>query len=217
LERGKEQRLDRNLEQVLALAGLTQCAYMVRQVARQGMVPNSHFGTAVKSLFVTSPRSSLEVFGTLDKLRTGLQTLQELLEGSRSILAQDDVLRYMMGILYLQSLLMKRKDLLNRVSEGLEAINRLNLDPPYAENEQVIRQLAKLYQDTLSTLPYRIQVKGEAKQLQNELLAAKIRVLLFAGVRAAVLWQQCGGKRWHLLLSRGRIRRDCGRLLQGEF
>lgn len=217
MDHGKEQGLARNLQQVLALAGLTQSASMVNQLARQGMVPNSHFATAVKSLFVTSPRSTLEVFGTLDKLRTGLQTLQDLLEGSKGILAQDDILRYVMGILYLQNRLMGRKDLLNRISEGLESINRLNPEPPYAENEAVIRQLAKLYQDTLSTLPYRIQVRGENLRLQDELVAAKIRVLLFAGVRAAVLWQQCGGKRWHLLLNRGRIRQDCGRLLQGDF
>jgi high frequency lysogenization protein len=55
------------------------------------------------------------------------------------------------------------------------------------------------------------------QRLQNENLAAKIRVLLFAGVRAAVLWQQCGGKRWHLLFQRKRISADLKRLLSANF
>ncbi|HKM37225.1 MAG TPA: DUF489 family protein, partial [Thiopseudomonas sp.] len=33
--------------------------------------------------------------------------------------------------------------------------------------------------------------------------AAKVRALLFAGIRSARLWRQLGGRRWHLLTKRG--------------
>lgn len=208
-----EKNLDKGLEQSLALAGIAQCAFLVHQLAHHGMVPGDKFATAVESLFVINPKSAVEVFGRTDALKLGQQTLQEFLNGSASILAPNEVLRYIMSMLYVQTKLMQRKDLLNRISEGLERINRQEPERPYAENPEVIRQLAKLYQDSLSTLPFRIQVRGDMQRLQNEMLAAKIRVLLFAGVRAAVLWQQCGGKRWHLLFQRKRISADLKRLL----
>ena len=39
--------------------------------------------------------------------------------------------------------------------------------------------------------------------LQQEATAAKVRALLFAGIRSARLWRQLGGRRWHLLTKRG--------------
>jgi high frequency lysogenization protein len=49
--------------------------------------------------------------------------------------------------------------------------------------------------------------------LKNDHTACRIRAVLFAGVRAAVLWRQVGGKRWHLLFHRKRIASDVTRLL----
>ena len=38
-----------------------------------------------------------------------------------------------------------------------------------------------------------------------ELQSNKIRSLLLAGIRSAMLWRQCGGKRWQILLGRKRM------------
>ncbi|MGB5652079.1 MAG: DUF489 family protein, partial [Sedimenticolaceae bacterium] len=46
---------------------------------------------------------------------------------------------------------------------------------------------------------------GEPLHLQNPDNATRIRVALLAGIRAAVLWRQAGGKKWHLLLHRRAI------------
>jgi len=48
------------------------------------------------------------------------------------------------------------------------------------------------------------------------LLANKIRTLLLAGIRAAVLWRQMGGNRWQLLFSRKDIINDA-KMLIGEI
>lgn len=207
--------MERELEQTLALAGVVQCAAMTAQLAHHGMAPADRFSTALESLFVTSPQQAADVFAGVTHVRFGLETLQELLAGSRSG-TSGEVLRYVLNLLHLQGRLAKRRDLLNRISEGLEQINRQGFERPYSANPQVIRQLAKLYQDTLSTLPFRIQVRGDMQRLQNELVAARIRVLLFAGVRAAVLWEQCGGRRWQLLFARKRLARHCDTLLRAR-
>lgn len=200
--------MDRDLEQCLALAGVVQCAVMTVQLAHHGVAPAERFATALESLFVLHPQRSEEVFGGVPPLRQGLDTLAELLAGGREGTSGEE-LRYVLNILHLQGRLMKRRDLQNRIREGLEQINRQGYERPYSDNPQVIRQLARLYQDTLSTLPFRIQVRGDMQRLQNELVAARIRVLLFAGVRAAVLWEQRGGRRWHLLLRRKRLAASC--------
>ncbi|MCW9047867.1 MAG: DUF489 family protein, partial [Gammaproteobacteria bacterium] len=44
--------------------------------------------------------------------------------------------------------------------------------------------------------------------------ANKVRALLFAAVRSAVLWRQCGGSRWQLLLSRKKYIESAARLLK---
>jgi len=41
-----------------------------------------------------------------------------------------------------------------------------------------------------------------------------VRILLFAGVRAAFLWRQLGGRRWHMLFKRGTMAKGVQQLLQ---
>jgi high frequency lysogenization protein len=65
----------------------------------------------------------------------------------------------------------------------------------------------------LSTFNYRIQVKGEQKFLENPENINKVRALLLAGVRSAVLWRQKGGSRLQLLFSRAKTLQTTTRLL----
>jgi high frequency lysogenization protein len=45
-------------------------------------------------------------------------------------------------------------------------------------------------------------VQGDPALLQRSETGARIRAFLLAGIRAARLWQQVGGRRWHLVLRR---------------
>jgi high frequency lysogenization protein len=59
-----------------------------------------------------------------------------------------------------------------------------------------------MYQDTLSKLSFRIQVHGDSRFLQQPQVANQVRAILMSGIRAAMLWRQLGGKRWHLIFKR---------------
>ncbi len=48
-------------------------------------------------------------------------------------------------------------------------------------------------------------MQGEPALLKNAEVANRIRALLLAGIRAAVLWRQVGGSRLKLLFGRKRI------------
>lgn len=208
--------MERQLQQTLALAAIAQSAFLVHQLAHHGLAAQDKLNTAINSLFITNPKHTEDVFGSVSKLNLGLQVLQELLTGNSDVFTPSEVLRYVMGLLYLQHKLSNRQDLLDKVGTGLDDIRQhfAHLsERELAENSDVIRQISMLYQNTLSTLPYRIQVRGDMNYLKNDHVSHKVRAVLFSGVRAAVLWRQVGGKRWHLLLHRKRIARDVNRLL----
>src|SRR5688572_6823009 len=79
------QLMDRTEEQVLALAGIAQSAFLVHQLAHHGLAAQDKFTTVVNSLFITHPKTTADVYGGISNLQLGLKVLQELLEGSSSI------------------------------------------------------------------------------------------------------------------------------------
>lgn len=69
----------------------------------------------------------------------------------------------------------------------------------------IFNALAGIYVDVISPIGPRIQVTGSPDILQNSSIQAKVRALLFTGIRSAVLWQQIGGSRLQLMFSRQRL------------
>ncbi|HEY0963441.1 MAG TPA: high frequency lysogenization protein HflD [Pseudomonadales bacterium] len=205
--------MERQQQQTLALAGIAQAAFLVHQLAHHGVAAQDKLGTALNSLFVTHPKTAEEVFGSTERLNLGLQVLQELLTGDSAVFTPSEVMRYMLALLYLQYKLAGKPRMLDDISKGLAAIEAQFPDGDIAAKPEAIRELSRLYQGTLSTLSFRVHVRGEVNHLKNDHTACRIRAVLFAGIRAAVLWRQVGGKRWHLIFQRKRIARDVNRLL----
>lgn len=205
--------MDKKLRQCLALAGVAQAAYLVKQLAHHGMVGQDKLNTLVGSLFAQNPHTTEEVYGSVSRLNLGMQVLQEIVRSEEGNLKTPEVMRYFLGILHLERKLAGRRDMLDTIGKRLQAIDHAPLNDPDLAVPEVIRNLAALYQDTLSTLPFRIQVTGEISFLKNEDIADKIRAVLLAGIRSAVLWQQLGGRRWHLLVYRRQIDRQVLHLL----
>ena len=66
----------------------------------------------------------------------------------------------------------------------------------------VTARLADIYMKHISTLGPRIMVSGEHNYLEATDNANRVRALLLAGIRAAVLWEQLGGGRLQFLMRR---------------
>lgn len=201
-------------DQTIALAGLLQACYLVDQIAREGRCDEVELETAINSLFVTSPDAVIEVYGNLSRLQRGLQLLHELLD-KQTKRQRDDWLRYALSILHLQSRLRKNGDMLNAIAKGLE-----QAEMPRQHfgllHDNTVASLADTYQKTISTFNLRIQVSGDPNHLQSERNAARIRTLLLSGIRAATLWRQVGGHRWHLLFKRSGIASMAKKLASGS-
>ncbi|MFT5321174.1 MAG: high frequency lysogenization protein [Pseudohongiellaceae bacterium] len=196
------------LQQCLALSGVAQSAYLVKQLAQNGMVGQDKLNTLIRSLFISKPKTTEEVYGSVRRMNLGMQVLQEIVRNDEGSLKSPDVLRYFLGLMHLERKMMAKKGMLDQIGERLDDMEHLSLEDPDLGNKQLIQELSALYKDTLSTLPFRIQVTGEVKFLKNEDIANKIRAVLLSGIRSAVLWYQLEGRRWHLLIGRKKIDRN---------
>ncbi|MDX1458978.1 MAG: high frequency lysogenization protein HflD [Marinobacter sp.] len=187
-------------DQTLALAGVCQSTALVQQIAHTGRCADSSFEASIRSLFATSPDSTLAVYGELKDLREGLATLASVLsEQSRR---QDiEILRYTLNIIQLESKLNRNRDMLDVIGHRIEQA-RHTADHFGYTHGNLISNLASIYTDTISTLRPRIQVTGDPSILRMDENAARIRALLLAGIRSAVLWRQTGGRRWQLIFTR---------------
>lgn len=202
---------------VLALAGIFQSARLVQQLAREGRADADGQRALIRSVLAIDAPDVEAVYGGAAGLRLGLDLLRSRLHGHSSP-ADVELARYVVAVMHLEKVLRQRSDLLDAIRRGIEtAQERMKFFEAGTDGDVahplLVEKLAELYSQTISTLAPRIMVSGEHGNLSNPAIAARIRALLLAGIRSAVLWRQLGGRRWQLLFSRGRIARTATELL----
>lgn len=189
----------------LALAGICQCARLVQQLAHQEQCDSETMLVAFNSIMVVNPPSTLAVFGEEPaNLVTGLESLLAMLNVTTRQRISGEITRYTLSLIMLERKLTASKNALDMLTSRIEGLQR-QLDHFPADSETVIYAMADIYLDVISPLGPRIQVTGSPSVLQAPLIQAKVRAVLLAGIRAAVLWRQVGGGRLQLMLSRHRL------------
>lgn len=197
----------------IALAGILQAATQVEELAKTGYLKTDEFEVAVRSLFINQPNNTLEVFGgDIAALQSGLEKLEEMLTQYKRA-PSTDLFRYALGVMHIQKRLSRKKSVLGVISERLERAQVQSEHFGYT-HDNLIRNIADIYSDTISKFQYRIQVTGNYNYLQQDRVANQVRTLLLAGIRAAILWRQLGGNRWQFLFYRKDILDACHELLQ---
>lgn len=200
----------RRREQALALAAVVEAALLVDQLARQGSAPAEAMESLSHGLFVFEWQAVEDVFGGVGPLARGLEALAEMLRSGTST-HHPQALRYTLALLHLSRLLLRDRARLAAIREALEHAS-IKSQHFATRFDELAASLAGIYQQQVSTLRYRIQVAGSATQLQDPRVAERIRALLLAGLRAAVLWRGLGGSRLDLLLARGQLLTACEEL-----
>ncbi len=200
--------LNNNVNRVIALAGVLQAAHLVNRSAQRGLADQAALEASLGSILKLDAESTREVFGGLAGVETGLRQIERQIGRERDPLEQ----RYVINLLQLEPRLRARPDLLERIREGVRQAQELAADRPLTGDE-VVASLAETYSETVSTLSPRIMVTGEPNLLNRPEIANRIRALLLAGVRAAVLWHQCGGGRLKLLFQARRTVEQARQLL----
>ncbi len=202
-------------DQTLALAGVFQAATLAQQLARRGYEDEVPFEASVRSLFITDAINTASVFGGEAGLMLGLRAMREKLTtgGKQTDL---DIARYVLGLTQLGQRLARQNIMSQTVAMELEKIKQtVQRGNGEGLNSVVYEQLAGIYKSTISQLKPKIIVQGEHGYLASPIIVDKVRTVLFAGVRAAFLWNQLGGRRLHLLLRRKQILATVEEILAG--
>lgn len=206
--------MDNFESRTLALAGVFRAASLVNILANEGTISEGNLRVSVESIFETDPDNVIQVFGNTNNLSLGFKTLVNQL-GKDSRNRDMDISRYVVSMLFLERRLMKTSEMLETLSTGVELATRQS-EHFSTTHENVIANLADLYSRTISELGPRIMVNGEQSYLETTAISNKIRTVLLAGIRSAVLWQQLGGRRWHVIFNRGKYLKIAQSFLEKE-
>jgi high frequency lysogenization protein len=196
--------------QTIALAGVAQSVQLVQSIARIGTVGDTdELETCVSSVLKINSDSVIDVYGGLDRLKTGLQVLKRQLGSGEGV--DQELARYAASLLVLEQKLHESPLMQRAIRDGVDlaATKAAHFG---LVHDNVFASLADLYQNTISQLRPRVMVQGEPAHLNHEDKANRIRTLLLAGIRSLVLWRQCGGSRWKFLFQRQRMLDEVWRL-----
>lgn len=197
-------------DRTLALAGVFQAAELARRLARQGRADASALAASARSILATDAADTSSVFGGETGVALGLRTLREQF-APRTRGPDYEVVRYTLAMVKLAQRLRGNAEMTRQLGAAIAA-EKLRFGAAEPDDE-MYAALALVYRQTISTLTPRIYVKGEPAELQKAEVTDRIRTALLAGVRAAWLWRQLGGRRWQWFAWRGAYVRAASDLL----
>jgi len=189
--------------QIIALAGICQALKLVQQVARSTSVEQADMALILNSIAMINADEPVQIYGgSLKALETGLTLIVDQL-GDKP---QKDVelTRYIVGVLALERRLNKTPAQLKKLGDKLQHLER-QLQHFSITDDNMIANLADIYSDCISSLGGRIQIYGQPELLKQTSVQHKVRALLLAAIRSAVLWRQAGGSRLHFIFKRRKL------------
>lgn len=191
-----------NEHQVMALAAMCQVAKQVQKIAQFGSSNDYELEKLFTSIVQTSPDSPSDVYQGTENLRDGYKSLLDQLSAGEK--KDVEIVKYVGGLMQLERALSAKPSSLAELGKSIDDIKR-RLDHFSVTDDTVVAALADIYSKVLSPLGHRIQVYGKPDLLKQQLIQHKIRALLLAGIRSAVLWRQMGGKRRHFFFAKRKI------------
>jgi high frequency lysogenization protein len=197
--------------QTIALAGIAQVAVLVQQLATTGTCDQQAMEASIGSVLKIDSDSAADIYGGLGGLKLGFDQLNGQITGEKA--PNPEQARYAAAIVFLERKLSDRKDFLSTIQAGI--VKAQAQTEQFGElHDNVLANLGDLYHGTISTLQPRIMVNGEQRFLSRPDIANKIRALLLAGIRSALLWRQCGGSRWKFIFYRKKIQAELQDLIK---
>lgn len=198
--------------QVMALAAIAQAISQVQTIARGDITSPRDVAVCLQSIAEQNPTDAIDIYGgQLRNLQNGYKILQQQLTGNG--VKDVEITRYGMAVLMLEKALSANSDVKQAIGRRIDRLQQ-QLQHFQITDDTLIASIADIYVEHISPLGNRIQVAGSPDQLKQTIVQQKIRALLLAAVRAAVLWRQAGGRRYHFLLNRKALLQEISAVLQ---
>ncbi|CAM3836146.1 high frequency lysogenization protein HflD [Rheinheimera salexigens] len=196
--------MDKSLSnQIIALAGLCQAVKLVQHSARSTSSMQQELAVCLGSVAKLDAASPLDVYGgELANLKMGLQLIVDQLGDKPE--KDVELTRYLVGVFALERKLHKNPKQMDQLANKLQHLER-QLQHFTVTDDNVIANLADIYSNCISSMGSRIQIYGQPEILKQNNVQHKVRALLLAAIRAAVLWRQAGGSRLHFIFKRRKL------------
>ena len=197
-----------SIDQTIALAGLAQSIGIVQHIAWKGETNETDFKAVVASLLRIDAESAIAVYGGSFEVSSGLRLVRQQLDTANSN-KDPEFVGMIINLLGLHKQLNSHPRIMDKLSKYMTKLSAKYCDDNFYQDEDLFQQLlqecSEAYQETLSKLPNRIQVKGEPKFLKPKENQIQVRAALLCAIRSAFLWRQSGGSRWHFLFNKKAI------------
>ncbi len=197
-----------HIDRTIALAGLVQSVRIVQHIAWKGDTSATDFKAVLASLLRVEAESAIAVYGGSFEVISGLRILKQQLD-TQSSSKDPELVGMTIHLLALHKQLLKNDEIMQRLTKEINRLAETYHDESYYQDEEIFDQLvadvSKLYQQSISKLGNRIQVNGEPKYLKLEENQNKVRAALLCAIRSIFLWRQSGGSRWHFLFDKKSI------------
>jgi high frequency lysogenization protein len=194
----------------IALAGMLQAVALVRELTQTGKNDPVAFAASISSIFRLNAPTAEDVFGGVGGVKTGLEKILHAFDSTQMTDRLQN--RYLLSLIHLQKKLSRSPKTMAALIKRLQQTQK-QVDYFSVTHSVVIANLADIYLNTISTFRFRIVILGTHRVLQVKENMEKVRALLLAGVRAAVLWKQMGGSRLQILFLRAKIKASAEKLL----
>lgn len=187
---------------VMPLAAMCQISKLVQKTAKYGQFNEVEVASFLKSIVNLNPAHPQDVYEDEWALKEGYKTLISQLspEGDKDV----EMVKYVGSLMQLERALTSNKAALDELAKRLNEVERQLLHFDVCDTT-IVAAFADIYSQVLSPLGQKIQVFGQPELLKQPSYQQKIRALLLAGIRSAVLWRQLGGKRRQFFFGKKKI------------
>lgn len=214
--------------QTMALAAALSGLEQVRLLAKQGHCDSNIKRQLYDSILIVDADHPDSIYPNKEMLRGGCKQWTKIVEQGFDNESQQ-LLSYLVAANRLAKQLLSnhtlQTELAQRITEQSQR-EKNKLSPAEVDNDLAGEsnildidsgpnetELAAIYEQTLSKLPYRINIHGLQTHLAQEPVRVQVRALLLAIVRALVLWRQLGGNALQLFLHRNAYAKVCKQAL----
>ena len=165
----------------------------------------------MRSVLALDRENPQEALGGIGGVYLGLSELTR----SHPDPAAIERLGYTIALIQLQRKLRKDSNMAGQIHSALSTLRE---DPEFTDSasEQGIAALSEIYVSTLSHISPKIMVRGDQRYLETEQIPVQVRAVLLAGVRAAYLFHELGGRRIQLFIHRKALVKAAARLQQAQ-
>jgi len=184
-------------DQLLALAALIQAVSLASELAMSGVCDIPSAQQLIAAIYVFDTPSTDRLYPAR-QLTAGLRAFSQIFAPSEALKAsQQSQARY---VIKLNNLAKKLNNNPGVMAELAERIKHATVQRDFFLNEpdRTLESLSGIYLWLAHELKVDFKILGQSQYLLDHQRVNRIRALLLAGVRAAVLWQQLGGSAWHL-------------------